>query len=161
MLHAENASYRQRYPGSSRTIFLTRLTDNYNDNDQLRINDSIRLIIDSYVSSDTVFTHRFDNLRYLGQVTSPDSLVKIISWNLILEDQPGRYYSYFIRKTGIGEENKVYKLSAGYNERPIKTDTTYTDSDWYGALYYDLKPCTDQWKTMLGIFWDWITAIRK
>ncbi len=23
---------------------------------------------------------------------------------------------------------------------PVRTDTTYNESDWYGALYYDLRP---------------------
>ena len=126
-----------------------RLVDNYNDTDRIRINDSIRLIIDGYVKSDTVFSHRFTNLRYLGQIMSPDSLLKIITWNLVLENAPGRYFCYFIRKQEPGESNKIYRLSASYNENPVKTDTTYTESDWYGALYYDLKP----YKTNDKSFW--------
>ena len=118
----------------------SRLVDNYNDSDRIRINDSIRLIIDGYVKSDTVFSHRFTNLRYLGQIMSPDSLLKIITWNLVLENAPGRYFCYFIRKQEPGESNRIYRLSASYNENPVKTDTTYTEPDWYGALYYDLKP---------------------
>jgi hypothetical protein len=119
-----------------------RLAENYNDNDRIRINDSIRMILDGYVKSDSVFTHRFTNLRYLGQITSPDSLIKIVTWNLILENEPARYYCYFIRKQEQVGENKIYALSANYNEKPVNTDTTYNQSDWYGALYYDLKPCT-------------------
>ncbi|MGA2407727.1 MAG: hypothetical protein ABSF81_13400 [Bacteroidales bacterium] len=118
----------------------SRLVDNYNDSDRIRINDSIRLIIEGYVKSDTVFSHRFTNLRYLGQIMSPDSLLKIITWNLVLENAPGRYFCYFIRKQEPGESNKIYRLSASYNENPVKTDTTYAEPDWYGALYYDLKP---------------------
>ena len=117
-----------------------RLVDNYNDNDRIRINDSIRMILDGYVKSDFVFTHRFTNLRYMGQITSPDSLIKIVTWNLVLEKEPGRYYCYIIRKQANGGENKIYSLSANYNEKQVNTDTPYTQSDWYGALYYDLKP---------------------
>ena len=117
-----------------------RLVDNYNDIDRIRINDSIRMILDGYVRSDTVFTYRFDNLRYLGQIMSPDSLLKIITWNLVLGNAPGRYFCYFIRKDASGKANKIYQLSAVYNENPVRTDTTYTESDWYGALYYNLKP---------------------
>jgi hypothetical protein len=98
------------------------------------------MILDSYVKSDSVFTHRFTNLRYLGQITSPDSLMKIVTWNLLLEKEPDRYYCYLIRKQENGGENKIYSLSANYNDKPVDTDTTYTQSDWYGALYYDLKP---------------------
>jgi hypothetical protein len=118
-----------------------RLVDNYNDSDRIRINDSIRIILDGYVKSDTVFTHRFTNLRYLGQIISPDSLIKIITWNLVLENEPGRYFCYFIIKQDPGGKNMIYRLSASYNEDPVRTDTTYSEPNWYGALYYDLKPC--------------------
>jgi hypothetical protein len=113
---------------------------NYNDSERIQINDSIRLILDSYVKSDSVFTHRFTNLRYLGQIVSPDSSLKIITWNLVLENEPGKYFCYFIRKQDAVKENKIYRLSVTYNEKPIDSDTTYTESDWYGALYYDLRP---------------------
>ncbi|MEI8225139.1 MAG: hypothetical protein WCG82_04360 [Bacteroidota bacterium] len=117
-----------------------RLLSNYIDIDRLRINDSIRFIIDSYVKSDTVFNHRFKNLRYLGQITSPDSLLKIVTWNLVLGSGQSRYFCYFIRKTEPGKENRIYRLTATYREEPVKTDTIYTEPDWYGALYYDIKP---------------------
>jgi len=117
-----------------------RLVDNYNDIDRIRINDSIRIILDGYVKSDSVFTYKFTNLRYLGQITSPDSLLKILTWNLVLENQPGRYFCYFIKKQEHGKKNKIFSLSANYNENNVRTDTTYNLSNWYGALYYDLKP---------------------
>jgi hypothetical protein len=128
--------------GAAETLenLFDRLAINHDDNDKLRINDSIRMIIDSYVSSDTVFTHRFDNLRFLGQVISPDSLLKIVSWNLILYNEPSRYNSYIIRKMDSGIDNKIYKLHTGYKDASIMTDTTYFQTEWYGALYYDLKP---------------------
>jgi hypothetical protein len=118
----------------------SRLVNNFDDNDRLRINDSIRLIIDSYVASDSVFKHRFTNLRYLGQITSPDSMLKIITWNLVLRSGPSRYFCYFIRKPESGNENRVYRLTATYREEQVRTDTIYTEPDWYGALYYDIKP---------------------
>jgi hypothetical protein len=131
-----------------------RLINNYIDNDRIRINDSIRLIIDSYVKSDSVFTHKFTNLRYLGQITSPDSLIKIITWNLVLENQPGRYFTYFIRRQKESKENNIYRLAASYSEKQVSVDTIYTEADWYGALYYDLKPYTIENKhfwVLLGI----------
>lgn len=117
-----------------------RLTGNLKTERKLEINDSIRAIIDSYAVSDTIFSHRFTNLRYLGQITSPDSLVKIITWNLILEDGVSKYFCYLIRREGISEKSRVFRLCAPYNEAAIRTDTAYSLSDWYGALYYNLKP---------------------
>jgi len=117
-----------------------RLINNFNDTVRLRVNDSIKVIIDSYVRSDTVFSHKFSGLRYLGQIISPDSLIKIVTWNLVLLNSPGKYFSYIIKRGEPGGRNTVYSLSSVYKEAPVKTDTTYTESDWYGALYYDLKP---------------------
>jgi hypothetical protein len=131
-----------------------RLINNYDDNDRIRINDSIKLIIDSYVTSDSVFNHKFTNLKYLGQITSGDSTLKIITWNLVLGTRPGRYYCYFIRKQGQGKGNKIYRLTTDYHEEQIRTDTTYTLSDWYGALYYEVRPYVadnKQYWILLGI----------
>lgn len=119
----------------------SRLVNNYDDTSRIHINDSIRLILDSYVRSDSIFNHKFNNLRYLGQITSPDSMLKIVTWNLVLSSSPGRYFCYFIRRD-TGKANRVYSLTTSYREEPVLTDTTYTESDWYGALYYDLKPFT-------------------
>jgi hypothetical protein len=131
-----------------------RLVNNYDDLSRIRINDSIRVIVDSYVRSDSVFSHRFDNLRYLGQIISSDSVIKIVTWNLVLGNSPGRYYCYIIRKEGEGKKNKVFKLETEYKVAQVKKDTTYTSSDWYGALYYELRYCEADGKpawVMLGI----------
>ena len=145
-------------------VLFDRLVDNYNDTDRLRINDSIIMVLDSYIKSDSVFTQRFTNLRYLGQIISPDSLLKIITWNLVLENEPGRYYCYFIKKSTVGKSNKVFKLSAAYNENKVKTDTIYSQSNWYGALYYDIKPFlinTRHCWVLLGIDYGNLYITRK
>ncbi|MBA4321459.1 MAG: hypothetical protein C0408_01445 [Odoribacter sp.] len=117
-----------------------RIRENLSSSEKRAVNDSVRTIIENYAASDTVFIHRFKNLRYLGQITSPDSLVKIISWNLIFEDGGNRYFCYIIRRPDPGAGNEIYKLSGFYNEAPIITDTIYSESGWYGALYYDIRP---------------------
>jgi len=119
-----------------------RFINNYNDSSRVQINDSIRTIIESYIQSDTVFNHRFNNIRYLGQITSSDLSLKIITWNLVLMNGKNKYFCYFIRKQQPGTKNMIYSLTADYKVDPVKTDTTYTQQDWYGALYYDIKPYT-------------------
>ncbi|MBK9389071.1 MAG: hypothetical protein IPN68_02340 [Bacteroidetes bacterium] len=110
------------------------------DSVRLQINDSIRTIVESYAESDSVFIHRFSNLKFLGQVTSPDTLIKIITWNLLLRNQPGRYYCYIIRNLPELKSRKVYKLYNEYDTTVIDKEKIYKTDNWYGALYYDLRP---------------------
>ena len=117
-----------------------RLAKNNNDSIKIRINDSIRVIIDNYVRSDSIFDHNFKNIRYLGQITSPDSLLKIVTWNLVLEDNNGMYFCYLIRRGELTGKKWIYNLQTPYRQESIKTDTIIIESEWYGALYYDLKP---------------------
>ncbi len=117
-----------------------RLSTVPDDSSRLRINDSIKAIIEEYVASDRIFKDTFHNLRYLGQISSPDSSIKIITWNLVLSDQPGKYFCYFIRRSPRGQPNKIFSLKSSYKKEEILTDTVYSSSEWYGALYYDIRP---------------------
>jgi hypothetical protein len=131
-----------------------RLRQNFNPEKKLEINDSIRSIIDSYAASDTVFDHRFGDLRYLGQITSPDSLIKIITWNLILSDGEDRYFLFFIKRSDKKARGQVVTLNGIYNDAPIRSDTIYSSDNWYGALYYDTRPFIFNGRTyyiLLGI----------
>ncbi len=132
------AAARENKPADDLYRLFARLSSGISDQEKILANDSIRLIIDSYVYSDSIFSHEFSNLKYLGQITSKDSRMKIITWNLPLRDKPGGYFCYFINRRKGG--NRILKLSSGYKADNIRTDTSYCQEDWYGALYYDLRP---------------------
>ena len=142
----------------------SRILDTRNDAERIRINDSINLIIDSYVASDVIFTHRFENLRYLGQILSPDSRIKIITWNLILTDGTNRYFCYFIRKGEKGKENSIYYLEGINMDEAPRTDITYSAKEWYGALYYGIQPFRSDKKifyVVLGLDYGSLSLTRK
>ena len=120
----------------------TRLRGNFPYEKKIEINDSIRSIIDSYSTSDTVFNHRFTNIRFLGQITSPDSLVKIITWNLFINDGESSYFCNIIKRENISSGSSLFRLKGKYSTNSINKETIYSLSDWYGALYYDLRPFT-------------------
>jgi len=142
----------------------SRINKSKDDAERLKINDSIILIIDSYSISDSVISHSFNNLRNLGQITSPDKRVKIIAWNLILLDGTSRYFCYLIRDGGRDKQNKVYKLTGIKRPETIRTDILYTGNDWYGALYYDIRPFKENKQTyyvLLGIDYYNLGMTRK
>jgi hypothetical protein len=132
------------------------------DTVKIAVNDSIAAIIDKYASSDSVMKHNFTNLKYLGQIRDRNSQLKVISWNLILNEAPGRYYCYFINRSG--KELRVRKLIAKYSQDQISTDREYSAKDWYGALYYDLRSYrsdSDYYWVLLGIDYGNPSVTRK
>ncbi len=142
----------------------SRILDTRSDTERIRINDSINFIIDSYVTSDLIFSHRFENLRYLGQILSPDSRVKIITWNLILTDGTNWYFCYFIRRGENGRENHIYKLKGVNMDEAPRTDIIYSPDDWYGALYYNIQPFRAGKETcyvVLGLDYGSLSVSRK
>lgn len=115
-----------------------RLITGKDDEMKLGVNDSIRRIIEEYAASNSVFSNKLTGLRYLGEITSPDSTLKLITWNLILNDYRGKYFCYLIKKDE--GKNLVFPLEASYDTRMDAADTTFAPNSWYGALYYDLRP---------------------
>lgn len=120
-----------------------RLHSVSDDSVRMQINDSISGFIDSYSLSDTVFTSRFDNARYIGQITSADSVLKIITWNMITEKGENSYFCYLIRKRAKNGSNIINRLTGKYLLDPPDPDTTYDQKNWYGALYYEARPVPD------------------
>jgi hypothetical protein len=132
----------------------SKLENNFDDNSRLKINDSIKIIIGQYASSDSVFAPKFENIRFLGQLLSSDRQLKIITWNLTLTDSPNRYFCFFIRKGDKKRPNSVYSLTGINSDKPIRIDTPYYENNWYGALYYGLRPVKikkDIYYVLLGI----------
>jgi hypothetical protein len=137
---------------------------NADDDERIRLNDSVRIIIDNYVHSDSVLTHRFDNLRYLGQIDSPDGKIKLLTWNLPLRNGENRYYLYIIRENKKPLKNSVYKLEGSHRKEAARTDMTYSADDWYGALYYSVQPFRirrEKLYLLLGLDSDNINKSRK
>ena len=116
-----------------------RLVSEREDSVRIRVNDSIKTIVDKVVEVDSIFNFNF-NVRFLGQITSTDSIIKIVSWNLNLRNEPSKYFCYFIKKSEQGKSNSVYKLMADYSLEDISRDAIYTSENWYGALYYEIRP---------------------
>jgi len=116
------------------------IVDTRNNEERIQLNDSIIKIIDKYVESERVLDHRFTDLRYLGQILSPDSRLKIITWNLNLTDGTNKYFCYLIRRAKKGKPNEIFKLTGVNMDEPPSINTTYSEEYWYGALYYAVQP---------------------
>ncbi len=131
-------------PGDSLRVPLanlfSKIRSSSEDSIRLSANDSIRLLVSKFTAREDLFNRRFQEVKYLGQILSPDSSLKIITWNIALKNNKGWYYCYLVRKSDDGSSLYVSSLVRPYEPGRIRTDTVFHSSDWYGALYYDIKP---------------------
>jgi hypothetical protein len=151
VVKAQNA-----YPelGTNLEDLFNRMAMSEIDTEKGILNDSIIILIQQYINTDSVFYHRFNNIKFLGQITSPDSLVKILTWNVAFSDGVQNYYCYLLSKSFIKDETRWYKLTGISGTDEIRKDTTYSQNDWYGSLYYDIRPFTinnEKYYILLGI----------
>ena len=76
----------------------------------------------------------------IGSVISPDSKLKIISWNYKLQDN-GFAYETIIIKNSNKKKPKVKAWSISSKEAFKPTENKiYNSKNWYGALYYNIVP---------------------
>ncbi|MCU0456614.1 MAG: hypothetical protein MUE74_09960 [Bacteroidales bacterium] len=126
-------------PGMLRHLY-NRILFTVSDEEKVRLNDSIVLLMDRYTAADSAFTHNLKDLRFLGQLSSSDSKVRIYTWNLVLREGSNRYFCYLLYKPGKRSQHRVTKLTGENRQEEILTGRVYTPDDWYGALYYAIQP---------------------
>jgi hypothetical protein len=115
------------------------------------------------------YNFKFDSLKSISIIYSPDNVFRLITWNLVLND--GRFHYY-----GIIQYNPDYtkKLKDTSNLRPFYPlidrsekftnvlDTTVDHNFWWGATYYKIiqvKSKKQTYYTLLG--WNGHTAISN
>ena len=117
-----------------------------------RINDSIIDLLTIYSGQGDVFSHKFESIKYLGQITASDSLVKMVTWNLFYNNGDNRYLNFVFYKCDDSVNYTFLDGSKGL--RDVTIDSLFDRSSWYGALYYDIEPFVSNGDTLyiaLGI----------
>ncbi len=106
------------------------------------------------------YNFKFDSLKSVSIIYSPDNVFRIISWNLVLNDERFHYY-------GVIQYNPEYykKIKDTANLRPFYPlidrsekftnvlDTTVDQNFWWGANYYKIIPVKTKkqtYYTLLG-----------
>jgi hypothetical protein len=115
------------------------------------------------------YNFKFDSLKAVSIIYSPDNNFRILTWNLVLND--GRFHYY-----GVLQMNPEYarKIKDTSNLRPFyplidrsekfvnALDTTVDNNFWWGANYYKIIPVktkTATYYTLLG--WNGHTAMSN
>lgn len=113
----------------------------------------LETLFSEYYLDPSHFELEFDSVPFLGQLSSSDGLIKMICWNLALEN--GDYQYHCIMRHKLTKETVVITTFLDNSDwkrierRPIRPN------NWYGALYYKILANRHRGKTYYTILgWD-------
>ncbi|TFH37656.1 MAG: hypothetical protein E4G95_04585 [Bacteroidia bacterium] len=121
------------------TLF-TSITSSGSDVGRDKLADTLSLVVEQYLSEGFPFEHKFEGVKYIGQLFTDDSLVKALSWNIAFLDGTNRYTCFIVSKEGSG--TRVLHLDSSEGLAAVSADSLINSEKWYGALYYDIIPFT-------------------
>lgn len=111
------------------------------DEKKCAYNDSITNEFFNILHTDDAFNYPFDSLVKISKLTSTDSLLKIITWNIRFKGGKFKYYGFVLHRTSSTQtKSSVFKLTDKSDSIPdsLTETSTLTNTGWYGALYYQL-----------------------
>ena len=95
-------------------------------------------IVERALNVENSFNFPFDSLKDVARLVSPDKKLRIINWNLPLDDGTHEYYGYIQAYNAKTKKYDVFKLVD--RSADVRNPETYTSdhSKWYGMLYYKI-----------------------
>lgn len=129
----------------------------FNDENELeRYNNNYKFIktLVSALKTPQSFNYRFDSLKTISILNSPDSRFKIFTWHVMNNDGSYRFYGTIQMNSPSGEL-KMYPLVDHTEQIQKPADTVTSNEKWYGAQYYKIIPVTYNVRTPYYILLGW------
>lgn len=115
--------------------YLNRISLSGVDEAKISLNDSITYVLTKYLENDTVNNPwDYPDIPYLGELTSQDSMVKVFSWNIPLQNGTNIYNCIIYDRV----RDKVIPLKNDEGLLDLEKDEVIGAGDWYGTLYYEI-----------------------
>lgn len=136
----------------------TQLVNCRNDDKRNDINDYLIAYFGDFLENPKSLNADFSSLKNLSTLQSDDNLLKIFTWNLQFTDGSYKYFGFLqYNKNDLKAyflNDKKYKPLSSEENEYFGYDYN-TNTEWYGALYYELitkKHNSTTYYTLLG--WD-------
>jgi hypothetical protein len=115
-----------------------RMVNAEDDDQKVRINDSIKTKVKSFLNEPASFKHQFDSLTTIGTVKPRDEMFKVYTWNIPYYDGTHDFFGYIQFNPDKNETKKIIELTHVSKKITNIESATITPSNWYGALYYEV-----------------------
>lgn len=91
------------------------------------------------------FEYAFDSLKSMSKITSPDKKFRLFNWNVEMEGGYQKFYCFILQKDG-----DIIELDDRHQNMDNPEHKTCSNTNWYGALYYEIIPMDGGKYTLLG-----------
>jgi hypothetical protein len=167
-----NVAFAQHSDETSRLKQLKMFEDSLSRLGKKMINNNIDLerknanyaFIKTLVSAlkiNNSFLYKFDSVKTISIIISPDNKFRIFSWYVLNEDGSYRFYGSIQMNTG--GPLLLYPLEDYSPMMKAPEDSVGTNRQWYGAEYYKIIPIYGQktYYTLLGWKGNTVESTKK
>lgn len=132
---------------------LCNIADSRSDKKKDQLNVELIQYFHEFLLNEESLKANFDSVRYLSVLDSDDGKLRVYTWNLNYKDGSFKYFGF------LQYHNKKQKYVYFLDDKKLDDDgferRFLTNTEWYGALYYELV--TTKWNsrtyyTLIG--WD-------
>ncbi|MDP6908037.1 MAG: hypothetical protein QF371_00965 [Flavobacteriales bacterium] len=124
------------------------------DDDKIVAAKNLETLFTDYYTNAERFDHELDSVPFLGQLSSSDGKVKMLCWNLALQNGEFKYYCV-VRHHPDKRSVVVTAFQDNDSDWRKLLRKPLQSKNWYGALYYRIlthKHAGKTYYTLLG--WD-------
>lgn len=161
-LSADDFSYYKSIEDSLKKI-QARVFFSKKESNRFEANKQFLALWTSVLKDEKSLYYPFDSIKEISRLTSPDKKFRIITWDLLKEDETHVYFGFLqvnnskttkkglFKKETVSEYNVFQLLD---RSATVKTPENYVSGPdkWFGMLYYDVIKSSDEFYTLIG--WD-------
>ena len=133
-----------------------------NDKEKETRNEVFRAKMELVLQNKQALLYPFSKLTTVGFIDSPDNQIRIINWNVEMDDFSHKYNCFILH---IDKRSKKYYVSElidnteGMQSQP---SGILTAQEWYGALYYKIIPVKKGRRTIYTVLgWDYHSSLSQ
>lgn len=109
------------------------------DVDRKKTSNEIKAVLEGALKYPDSFWYPFDSVSVLGNIYSQDSTLRVFTWSYSDSPMVYKYFGFLQHRDPQKESISVIFLDHKDVVSDFNEDSVYTNENWYGALYYQVR----------------------
>jgi len=135
-----NAQSELEEKEKSLNIKLLALRSAKTDDQMDFLNNDFKKSMENFLKMEGAFEYKFQHLKTVAVLDSPDEKVRIVNWNIEYTDLSYTYSAFVLHKNENKGKIVVTELIDALDAYSAKPEGIIDAKNWYGCLYYKIVP---------------------